>query len=203
MSKPPSIRRPSEADEASEPASTEQASRRPLSPTEAQFVRELFQRHQLSLYRYVSGLLRSREEAQEIVQEAYLRMIRQSDFDRLRENARAYLFSTATNLARDLFRGRAVRELKRERDLFVSLIPENVQWDNRPDLALEGEQTGQILLAALDRLDPQIKSALLLHRFRDMTYEQIGAQLSVSVRTAKRYVKEGLDVIARQLKRQS
>jgi DNA-directed RNA polymerase specialized sigma24 family protein len=36
-----------------------------------------------------------------------------------------------------------------------------------------------------------------------MTYEQIGAQLAISVRTAKRYVREGLDVIARRLKRES
>jgi RNA polymerase sigma factor (sigma-70 family) len=203
VNKPPSIRRSLEATEASAPPSTEQAARSPLSPAEAQFVRELFERHQLSLYRYLSKLLRSREEAQEVLQEAYLRMIRQSDFDRLRENARAYLFSTATNLARDLFRARAARDLKSERDLFTSMALECAHWDSCPDLALEGEQTEQILLAALNTLDPQVRSALLLHRFRDMTYEQIGAQLAISVRTAKRYVREGLDVIARRLKRES
>jgi Sigma-70 region 2 len=83
---------------AEEPAGT--SLRAPLTHAESEFARELFERHRLSLYRYLKGLLRSGEEASEILQETYLRLLRQPSFDRVRENARAYLFQTATNLAR-------------------------------------------------------------------------------------------------------
>jgi RNA polymerase sigma factor (sigma-70 family) len=174
--------------------------RDPLSSVEAQFARELFERHQLSLYRYLSGLLHSREEAKEILQETYLRLIRQPDFDRLRENARAYLFTTATNLARDLFRLKSSRGMEVERELYSAGGLDSPHWESWPDLALEGKQAELAILQALRNMEPVVKSALLLHRFRDMTHEQIGALLGVSERTVKRYVREGLTAIADQLK---
>src|SRR5688572_8438996 len=82
-------------------------SRAPLSPAESEFARELFERHRLSLRRYLTGLVPTREDANEVLQETFLRLLRQPSFEQLRENARAYLFQTATNLARDLFRQRA------------------------------------------------------------------------------------------------
>ena len=61
-----------------------------LTASEVQFAQELFERHRFSLYGYLSRLLHSREEAKEILQESYLRVLRQPGFGRLRTNARAY-----------------------------------------------------------------------------------------------------------------
>ena len=174
--------------------------REPLSPAEAQFARELFERYQLSLYRYLSGLLHSREEAWEILQETYLRLMRQPSFDRLRENAKAYLFTTATNLARDLFRLKASRTLEVERELFAASGLHSPRWESWPELALEGEQAGLVILRTLRSMEPAVRSALLLRRFRDMTHEQIAAKMGVSERTVKRYVREGLAAISAELK---
>jgi RNA polymerase sigma factor (sigma-70 family) len=190
--RPPPL--PGEADRGPE------AVRSPLSPVESEFAGELFARYQLSLYRYLNGLLHSHEEAKEILQETYLRLMRQPSFDRLRENARAYLFTTATNLARDLFRLKASRGMEVERELFSASGLDSPRWESWPDLALEGEQVGVAILRALENMEPIVRSALLLHRFRDMTHEQIATRLGVSKRTVKRYVKEGLTAIADQLK---
>ena len=85
------------------------SSRTPLTPAESEFARELFELHRLSLYRYLVGLLPSKDDAREVLQETYLRLLRQRSFDHIRGNARAYLFQIATNLARDLFRQRTHR----------------------------------------------------------------------------------------------
>lgn len=174
--------------------------REPLSPVEAEFGRELFERYQLSLYRYLTRLLHSRDEAKEILQETYLRILRQPNFEHVRTNARAYLFQTATNLARDLFRRKALRGIEADRELFSASGLDTPRWDSWPELALEGEQVKQLIVRTLHKLDPKVRSALLLYRFRDQKHQQISAMLGVSERTVERYIKEGLTLIAEQLK---
>jgi len=174
-------------------------SRRPLTHAEREFARELFENHRLSLYRYLNGLLHSREEASEILQETYLRLLRQPSFEHIRSNARAYLFQTATNLARDLFRHRAVRGIDAERRAH-SLSGLNTQdWTSLPDLALEGDQAASLIVEALKELTPPVREALLLYRFRDMTHRAIAVRMGLSTRTVERYIKDGLRYIERRL----
>lgn len=168
-----------------------------LSKAERDFARELFERHRLSLYRYLNNLLHSREEARDILQETYLRLLRQPSFEHVRKNARAYLFQIATNLARDLFRRRAVKGIDTEMEAFAAGgTPDWMSW---PEFALEAEQIAAVVLAALRDLERPVRSALLLHRFRGMTHGQIAVRLSVSERTIDRYIKKGLCAIAKRL----
>lgn len=174
--------------------------REPLSAAESEFARELFERHRLALYRYLSGLLHSREEAREILQETYSRLLRQPSFDHVRQNARAYLFQTATNLARDFFRQRALKGPHAELTALAAGSLESQDWASGPEFALEAEQVAALIVSVLNELEQPVRTALLLHRFRDMTYGQIGRQLGVSERTIERYIKAGLDAIVSRLK---
>jgi len=177
--------------------------RQPLTAVESEFARELFERHRLSLYRYLKGLLPSREDASEILQETYLRLLRQPSFDHIRANARAYLFQIATNLARDLFRSRTSRGVPADPDVHAPVRLDTPDWTNWPDLAVEGEQVAAIITEALQQLDVQVRTALLLHRFREMTHQEIAARMNLSVRTIERYIKEGLTHIGRRVKEKS
>lgn len=174
--------------------------RQPLTRAETEFAQELFERHQLSLYRYLKGLLHSQEEAKEILQETYLRLLRQPSFDHVRQNARAYLFQTATNLARDFFRQRSVRGLSAEAEAFAATGLNTPDWESWPELALEGDQLSVVIIGALDELGAEVREALLLHRFRGMTHREIAVCMNLSVRTIERYIKEGLAHIGRRLK---
>lgn len=175
-------------------------SRAPLSPAESEFARELFERHRQSLYRYLNGLLPSREDASEILQETYLRLLRQPSFEHIRANSRAYLFQTATNLARDLFRSRASRGVQTEASTTGTALLDTPDWTNWPDLALEGEQVAAVIIRALEELDTQVRTALLLYRFRDLPHREIAVRMNLSVRTIERYIKDGLAHIGRRLK---
>lgn len=172
-----------------------EAARAPLTPVEAEFARELFETHRLGIYRYLHRLLNSREDASEVLQETYLRVLRQPDFQRVKLNARAYLFQTATNLARDLFRQRVAKGAAAEAEAFIAAGLEAPDWSGWPELAMEGLQLSALIVDTLQQLDPQVRYALLLHRFRDLTHRQIAACLKVSERTVERYIKEGLQRI--------
>ena len=173
------------------------AARSPLTPAESEFAQELFELHRPSLYRYLVGLLPSKDDAHEVLQETYLRLLRQQSFDHVRANARAYLFQIATNLARDLFRQRSHRAGLAQ--LSVLSGPETTDWATWPDLQLTGEQLAATIVSALEELDATVREALLLYRFRDMTHREIAVRLQLSTRTVERYIKEGLAHVARRL----
>jgi len=185
----------SDDDEQWHEAAEAPGARTPLTPAESEFARELFELHRLSLYRYLVGLLPTKDDAREVLQETYLRLLRQRSFDHIRTNARAYLFQIATNLARDLFRQRTHRAGARE----TLPDPDTTDWSRWPDLELTGEQLATVIVAALEQLPGAMREALLLYRFRDMTHQEIAAHMRLSTRTVERYIKDGLAHIARRL----
>lgn len=174
--------------------------RRQLSREEREFAQELFERHRLSLQRYLTGLVRTREDAREILQETYLRFLRQPSFDRLRDNARAYLFQIATNLARDFFRQNSTKNSAAHKATIEERALVAPDWTSWPEISLQGEQVEVVIVSALQELDPEVRTALLLHRYRELTHRQIAARLGVSERTIERYVKQGLMHVAQRLK---
>ena len=68
------------------------------SPT--RFLSALFEEHQEPLVRFLTLRLGNAEDAAEIAQEAYLRLMKVERLEEL-ENPRGYLFRTAANLAID------------------------------------------------------------------------------------------------------
>jgi RNA polymerase sigma factor (sigma-70 family) len=173
--------------------------RRQLNRAESEFARELFERHRLSLLRYLTGLVHTREDAREILQETYLRFLRQPSFDRLRDNARAYLFQIATNLARDFFRQNSIKNSVAHQASVEERALVAPDWTSWPEMSLQGKQVEAVIVCALQELDPNVRAALLLHRYRDLTHRQIAARMDVSERTIERYIKQGLTHIAERL----
>jgi RNA polymerase sigma factor (sigma-70 family) len=178
----------------------EASPREPLSGAEALFVEGLFERHRFELFSYLTRRVGCREIAKEILQETYLRLLRQPSFDQLRQNARAYLFTTATNLARDHFRRSTTHDVAAEHDAFSASGLGQPDWESWPELALQGEQTSELIVNVLQNMTSPMRSALLLHRFRGLTHRQIAECLDTTERTVERYIREGLSLIAKQLR---
>src|SRR5690554_5344224 len=69
------------------------------------FVERLYHQYRTSLSHYVAGMLPGgQQDAEVIIQETYIRLLRQSSLEHLQANARAYIFTIATNLVRDSLR---------------------------------------------------------------------------------------------------
>lgn len=182
-----------------EHVSTVTNARAALTPAEAEFARELFEQHQLALYRYLKRVLVSSDDAREILQETYLRLLRQPSFEHVRQNPRAYLFATATNLANNCFRRRSQKSIEAEAEMFEAAGLSSPQWESWPELALQGQQTEALIISALFELPAAMRAALLQHRFQALTHREIALRLGVSERTVERYLKEGLLRIADRL----
>lgn len=157
------------------------------------FVAALFRRHRKGLLWYLNEkeLVRSPDDAEDVAQEAYLRLLKVADLDEDLVRARNYLFKTATNIARDGYR----RRQSRREHLHVAVEAVEVA-DDGPDLGrmLDEQRGASILRSALGDLLPRTRSAFLMHWHGEMTYRQVADELGVSRKTVERDVALTLDV---------
>ncbi len=161
----------------------------PADPSHRAYVTMLFNRHRVSLQRYLMRLVPP-DDAAELVQESYYRLLRHGEMVKIDAMARSFLFQTATNLARDHYRRRASHRAS----MHVPIEDEEIIEDHLgPDEQLAGEQTRVLLERAIADLPPDTRTVFMLHRFREMTYPQIAQIMSLSARTVARKMAEAIE----------
>jgi RNA polymerase sigma-70 factor (ECF subfamily) len=128
-------------------------------------------------------MLGSRAEAEDIVQEAYVRW-HQADRASV-DNAEAWLVSTATRLAID-----RLRRLKTEREAYVGpWLPQPLVSGTPPDRALElADDLSIAFLTLLEQLAPEERAAFLLHDVFDVEYSAIAPVLDRSEAACRQVV---------------
>lgn len=151
----------------------------------------LFVESRQALRRYVRRLVHSEETADEIVQEAFLRTYEKGDEV---QTPRAFLFSTARNLATDQRRHeRAVAtDSVGDFDDLGGLSPATAHGTGAIEDRIIADEASRILKEAIDRLPPQSQAAFTLKVFHGCSYKEIGDKLGLSPRTVEKHVAVGL-----------
>jgi RNA polymerase sigma factor (sigma-70 family) len=168
----------------------------PLAEPGRMFLATLFHKYRASLYRYLSGLVSSPEDAAELVQESYVRLLQHENVAQLEAVSRTYLFQIATNLARDHFRRRTTRRTGAHFDVDdVEIADERAG----PENDVVWEQTIDSIKQGIKELPPVTRRVFLLSRFRNKTYPQIAAMLGISTRTVERKMCEAMELLAARL----
>ena len=141
-----------------------------------------FQAHRAHLRAVAYRMLGSLTEADDAVQEAWLRLSR-TDADDVR-NMRAWLTTVVSRVCLDMLRTRSAR---REDPLDVH-VPDPVVTavaDDPEEHALLADSVGLALLVVLDTLSPAERLAFVLHDIFAVPFEQIGPVLDRSPAAAK------------------
>lgn len=142
-------------------------------------------RHQ-DLVRYLSSRLPSEEDAKDLAQEAFLRLLRLERSDLIR-HPEAYLYRIATNLVHEHW-------LKaRPESAGSDLDPEGIAAPGKSTEGLaEQKQTLDTLGRALGLLPILQRRVVLMHRRDGLTYDEIGRALNISPGMVKKYLCKGL-----------
>jgi RNA polymerase sigma factor (sigma-70 family) len=157
------------------------------SESSAAAVSALFREHNRVLVGYLRSRLGSEQEAKEVAQEAYVRVLQlhQPGKPGL---LRAYLFKTATNLAIDRLRHRRVRQRSEEQpQLFEELHTTRGGLDDPAEQLLARERADE-LLGFLQELPTQCQQVMNLHRFEGDSQRDVAVRLGMSERMVRRYV---------------
>ena len=131
---------------------------------------DLFQRLYPSLYRYLERLTGDADAAEDIAQEAFVRLLRQPLPE---DEVRPWLFTVAMNLVRD----RARKTERRQR--LLSGAPPLVTAGQLPDDHVEQAERIQVVRAVLEKL-PHRDRQLLLMREEGFKYEEIASVIGVA-----------------------
>lgn len=131
---------------------------------------EIYQLYGREVFRYLRRLTGSRVEAEDILQETFLKLYVQLASEQAISDWHAWLFQVATNLARDRWRSK-IRALQREENYTSS--PKVV------DFHLELEQQ-QSIWRALQHLSPQMRQVVLLAA-EGFSYHEISVATGIAV----------------------
>jgi len=165
------------------------------SPSPTDIFTKLFAESRQALHRYILRFVGSSETAKEIVQEAFLRTYRQRDSV---TTLRAFLFSTARNLAANEYRHRRTVERGPVGDLGDSRV--NSECESLETGLLKDERN-RLIQEAIDRLPPQCRAALTLRVFHECSYKEVAEKLGISAKTVEKHIARGLRETHRFLKR--
>jgi RNA polymerase sigma-70 factor (ECF subfamily) len=147
---------------------------------------QLFREHNRALVGYLTARLRTEQEAKEVAQEAYVRLLQ------LQEPGtpslfRAYLFKIATNLAIDRLRRRNVRQRVEHSPGFDELSPASNAADD-PAYQLLARERAEALLRCLQELPAKCRRVFRMHRLEGLTQPEVAKRLRLSDRMVRRYV---------------
>jgi RNA polymerase sigma-70 factor (ECF subfamily) len=123
-----------------------------------------------SLHGYLCRISRNPASADEVLQEAYIRVINAPAMDD--SQRKAYLYTTATNILRDRW-----RKLKRERE-----------WAEQTQGTESVHQEFNLpidMSAVFDQLSPQERAVLWLAHVEELSHREIGAILKVKEKSVK------------------
>ena len=158
-------------------------------------IARLYREHNQALIRFLMTRVNSEQEARDVAQEAYVRML-QLDSHGAISFLSGYLFKTAANIATDRLRSRAVR-----RRTDNQLAQEQEHWQPaRPlDAILEVREELKLIEQLVDELPPKCRQAFYLHRLHDLSPPEISARLGVSKRMVHHYLVRAMAYVRARL----
>jgi RNA polymerase sigma-70 factor (sigma-E family) len=160
----------------------------------------LFRERYATLVQMARLLVDDVDSAEEVVQEAFVRLY--GSWRRLRDRGRAedYLRSTVWNLARDrLRRRRTVRHYEAVAARGPDAGRMGIAVPAGPAEAVVAEERRQQLVVALDRLPARQRDCMLLRYWGDLSEREIAATLGISAGSVKRHVHRALTRLTAEL----
>jgi RNA polymerase sigma-70 factor (ECF subfamily) len=155
-------------------------------PLTAVAVERLFAEHNRSLIRFLRTRLGSDQEARDVAQEAYVRLL-QIDRPDTVSFLRAYLFRTALNIATDRKRAESIRHIAHQDPLFDDRATEH-----DPERTTSAREQLRLVTESLAELPTKPRLAFLWHRVLDIKIEEVAERLGVSDRMVRKYIVEAL-----------
>ena len=162
------------------------------------FVERLFAEHRAALQTFFQRRIRSKSDAPDLAQEVYVRMLRISDQDAIR-NPVLYLYTVANNLVKE----HAVLDRRQASGIDIDAAPPHEQLETLPafDGDLDATQRVARLGVVLKQLRPKCRAAVELRFTQGLSFREIAMHLGVSPQMAKKYVAQALVHCRRRMAR--
>ncbi len=153
------------------------------------FVEKLFAEHRRALQSYFHRRIRTKSDAPDLAQEVYVRMLRVSDPEAIRD-PQLYLYTVASNLVKE----HSVLDRRQASSLDIDEVSVRQALGELPSMEsrLQEAEMVERLGMTLEQLPPRWRTALILQYRYGLTYQEIADRLGVSANMVKKYLAQGL-----------
>ena len=145
-------------------------------------ITEIFHRHHAFVARVLFRYFPNEEDVEDLAQDVFFKVYRSIHTFEGRSSLKTWLFSIATNTAKNELRKRSRRPAVIDRSLQELEMQLPDSDETRPQYAIPQQEVFQ---QAFTQLSPDEQKILLLKDARALTYEEIASQLNLSVSAAK------------------
>ena len=161
---------------------------------------DIIKDNEAGLHRYAGRLLGDHESARDIVQDAFLRLLKQNhkkgSIDSI-ENTRGWLYKTTRNLCYDRFRSAKHRlEITIETTAFDRMSDES----SEPDAELEKKEKMQLIKEQINRLHPRSREIVVLKLEHERSYKEIAEIMDISATNVGFILHKAMKELAQGLK---
>jgi|SRR5690606_1007340 len=160
---------------------------------------EIYDRYKDELATHLVRLLHSSELAEEVLQDIFMMLWeKRHDMD-ASKSVPAYLYRSAINKSKNIFRKIANDNRLREEFLTYFRTANN----NIVEEWMENKEIQQLLQTLLDRLPPQQKKVYMLCKLDGLSYKEVSEKLKISITTVNSHIRNANIFLKGELKNQS
>lgn len=166
----------------------------PVADSQRTLLTLLFNKYRGAIFSHLTRIVRSPDDASELMQETYLRVMARAQAAEFESITRAYLFQTATNLARDHLRRQRWRSHES-----LECVPESavLSTGRSPEEVTLWRDAVESLSSALQAMPEPTRAVFMRARLDGFSYADIARELHVSVRTVERRMGEAMGLLAK------
>jgi RNA polymerase sigma-70 factor (ECF subfamily) len=164
--------------------------------------RLLVEQHSRAVFRLAFRMTGNEQDAEDVVQETFLRAYRQLDKYEARSSFSTWLYRIASNYSLDLIRMRKRHEDRRERGKpaeerdILQTIPGKAPG---PDRIAQSNQVQTRVNEALNELSDQERTAFVLRHFEGLSIDEIGEALGTGTNATKHSIFRAVQKLRRSL----
>jgi RNA polymerase sigma-70 factor (ECF subfamily) len=168
--------------------------------------RELVRRYERPVFSLVFRMVRDRETAEDLAQDAFIKVLNHIDRYRPEFKFSSWLFKIANNVAIDHLRKRQLDTISidgsphaaTQAEIEATSFDVVARQENALE-EMEARELGSAIEQAIARLRPEYRSCIMLRHVEGRSYEEIAATLDLPLGTVKTYIHRARHELRRAL----
>ncbi len=167
---------------------------------------EIVQRYRPQIFNLIIRMVRTREEAEDLVQETFIKAFHSLPSFNAEYAFSTWLYKIAVNNCIDYFRKKRLKTTSidtpiaaKDGDLTREFPDEQTKG---PDFGLIEEEHKNYIQAAIESLPAKYREAIVLRHVNDKSYEEISEELGVPIGTVKVRIFRAREMLKKKLRDQ-
>jgi RNA polymerase sigma-70 factor (ECF subfamily) len=160
---------------------------------------DIYKKYSVRIYSFVFGIIKSKDDAEDIVQEVFIKLWDKRKSLNEHLSFKSFLFTIAYNTTISMIRKRV-----KEKDFIMMVRSKQIPLNSDSvDLKLEFQELQEKLDKTIEDLPKRQKQVFVLSRREELSYKEIAKKMGISVNTVENHMSKALKFIRKNINQTS